>query len=246
MGVYGGPDIVEDGLVLCLDAGNSRSYSGSGTTWNNLLGGTAFNIGGASYTQNTLVYSGGNSNGYESVSNAYSFSTSVPYTIQVGFKPTKLGDSTSNCGDKRTTLWSKQGSTWWGHLLRIYPSGSNPDSSTGSLAYQVNGSTADSAQNRSISTSISINQTYDLTTQFVPSNNTYFLRLYLNSNLIQQSTSANLSFIPNEILRIGGRDNNCTNGSFTGAIYYFRMYNRELSAGEIAQNFAATRGRFGI
>ena len=38
MGVYGGPDIVEDGLVLCLDAGNSRSYSGSGTAWNDLSG----------------------------------------------------------------------------------------------------------------------------------------------------------------------------------------------------------------
>jgi len=31
-----GPTIVTDGLVLCLDAGNSQSYPGSGTTWTDL------------------------------------------------------------------------------------------------------------------------------------------------------------------------------------------------------------------
>jgi len=33
MGCSSGPDIVEDGLVLCLDAGSKRSYPGTGTTW---------------------------------------------------------------------------------------------------------------------------------------------------------------------------------------------------------------------
>ena len=32
------PSIVVDGLVLCLDAANRRSYSGSGTTWTDLSG----------------------------------------------------------------------------------------------------------------------------------------------------------------------------------------------------------------
>lgn len=38
MAVYGGPDIVTSGLVLHLDAGNSKSYSGSGNTWYDLSG----------------------------------------------------------------------------------------------------------------------------------------------------------------------------------------------------------------
>jgi len=38
MSVYGGPNIVTNGLVLNLDAGNSKSYPGSGTTWNDLSG----------------------------------------------------------------------------------------------------------------------------------------------------------------------------------------------------------------
>jgi hypothetical protein len=33
VGVFAGPEVVEDGLVLCLDAGNPKSYPGSGTTW---------------------------------------------------------------------------------------------------------------------------------------------------------------------------------------------------------------------
>ena len=36
MGVFAGPDIIEDGLVTLLDAENSKSYSGSGTTWKDL------------------------------------------------------------------------------------------------------------------------------------------------------------------------------------------------------------------
>lgn len=32
------PKIITDGLVLCLDAGNNKSYPGSGTTWRDLTG----------------------------------------------------------------------------------------------------------------------------------------------------------------------------------------------------------------
>jgi hypothetical protein len=33
MSTSAGPDIIEDGLVLCLDAADPKSYNGSGTTW---------------------------------------------------------------------------------------------------------------------------------------------------------------------------------------------------------------------
>ena len=38
MGAFAGPDISESGLVLALDAGNPKSYPGSGTTWTDLSG----------------------------------------------------------------------------------------------------------------------------------------------------------------------------------------------------------------
>ena len=38
MAVFSGPEIVNNGLVLHLDAGNSRSYPGTGTAWIDLSG----------------------------------------------------------------------------------------------------------------------------------------------------------------------------------------------------------------
>lgn len=38
MGVAGGPDIIQDGLVLALDAADKNSYPGSGTTWKDMSG----------------------------------------------------------------------------------------------------------------------------------------------------------------------------------------------------------------
>ena len=38
MGISGGPDMIQDGLVLTLDASDKNSYPGSGTTWYDLSG----------------------------------------------------------------------------------------------------------------------------------------------------------------------------------------------------------------
>jgi len=38
MSASAGPDIITDGLALCLDAGNRDSYPGSGTVWRDLAG----------------------------------------------------------------------------------------------------------------------------------------------------------------------------------------------------------------
>ena len=36
MACHGGPDIIEDNLVFYVDAANTKSYSGTGTTWNDI------------------------------------------------------------------------------------------------------------------------------------------------------------------------------------------------------------------
>ena len=59
------PRIITDGLVLCLDAGNTKSYPGSGTTWTDLSGngnnGTLTN--GPTYSSDnggSIVFDGSN------------------------------------------------------------------------------------------------------------------------------------------------------------------------------------------
>ena len=48
--ISGGPKIVTDGLILCLDAANPKSYSGSGSTWTDLSGNNNnFTINGSTF-----------------------------------------------------------------------------------------------------------------------------------------------------------------------------------------------------
>ena len=50
MGLAHSPRIVTDGLVLALDAANTKSYGGSGTTWTDLSGkGNNGDIDGATH-----------------------------------------------------------------------------------------------------------------------------------------------------------------------------------------------------
>jgi hypothetical protein len=64
MATFTGPNVVSQGLVLALDAGNSKSYPGSGTTWSDLSGngnnGTLVNgVGYNSSNLGSLVFDGG-------------------------------------------------------------------------------------------------------------------------------------------------------------------------------------------
>jgi hypothetical protein len=63
MGVSGGPNIIEDGLVLVLDAADRNSYTGSGTTWRDLSGNnsnaTLNNFVGFATSPPTTTFDGG-------------------------------------------------------------------------------------------------------------------------------------------------------------------------------------------
>ena len=87
-----GPRIVTDGLVLCLDAGNSKSYPGSGTAWNDLsrngnngtLNGPTFN----SADRGSIVFDGTN----DYVSTNYTqpaYTTASSFTWNTWVKPTR-------------------------------------------------------------------------------------------------------------------------------------------------------------
>ncbi len=57
MGIAYNPKIVTDGLVLCLDAANPKSYPGSGTTWFDISGnGNNFTIDDSGFTYNSSGY----------------------------------------------------------------------------------------------------------------------------------------------------------------------------------------------
>ena len=82
MGAYGGPDIVDDGLLIAIDAGSGRSYSGSGTSVSNIIDDSTYTL------QNSLskVSDKGGTWDYDGVDDyilgpTMSFGTLSAYTI---------------------------------------------------------------------------------------------------------------------------------------------------------------------
>ena len=91
------PRIVTDGLALCLDAGNTKSYSGSGTTWNDLSGngntGTLTN--GPTYSSDnggSIFFDGTN----DYVSLVDNLGDPQQFTIEFWAYPTQLNFDSNN------------------------------------------------------------------------------------------------------------------------------------------------------
>lgn len=78
MGIAYNTSIVRDGLVLHLDAANVKSYSGSGTVWNDLSGN-----GNDGTLTNGPLYSAGN-NGYFTFDGSNDFISTNNYSLDFG------------------------------------------------------------------------------------------------------------------------------------------------------------------
>ena len=91
MAFHHSPQIVQSGLVLLLDAANTKSYPGSGTTWNDLTG---------NYTFTTSV--------------PPTFTTSVPPTFTTDVRGVKCFDFTTTAHEyfQSTTNSSFSGNTF--------------------------------------------------------------------------------------------------------------------------------------
>ena len=86
MGISGGPDLIQDGLVLCLDASDKNSYPGSGTTWFDVVGtnnGTLTN-GPTFSTSGAIVFDGADDY-INWTTDILSSLTSISYDVWVKF-----------------------------------------------------------------------------------------------------------------------------------------------------------------
>ena len=92
MGFFDGPTIVNNGLILALDAADNNSYSGSGTTWSDLSGnnntGTLTNGPTFGSTNGgTIVFDGTNDYAEITTRNtALEFQPTQPYSCFVFFR----------------------------------------------------------------------------------------------------------------------------------------------------------------
>ena len=250
MGTSYNPHIVSDGLVLCLDAANPRSYPGSGSTWYDLSGngnnGT-FGPGTAAPTFNSgnggsIVFGG---NDYVNVSNFEEDSNDALSVFSWVYLTTEnlYSDGTyiSWIANKRDGGTDNQ----WQFLVYRDPNSLNMIVPTAGV---FNGTTSIgyTAYNGPPSYAMSLNRWHyvGFTTSGISGG---FLRAYIDGNLNTYTTLSGNRKKGSRDLIIG------TTAwylgwtlSWDGNIANCCIYNRALSAQEIRQNFNATRGRYGI
>ena len=230
MSYNNGPKIITDGLVLCLDAANKKSYPSSGTAWNDLSGnnnnGTLTN--GPTYNGangGSIVFDGTNDN--VQLGNASNIISASQSQISVN---TWVKTNVVNQYKKILVNVTSGTQSITGIYFSIGPS-------PGLVYFGV---TTSGGQGAAIySQQISTTQYSNLCGTYDGSN----IRLYLNGNLVA-TQSLTGTILNTGITRISGYDNNTE--VWDGNISQVSIYNRALSASEVLQNYNATKGRFAL
>ena len=216
MGIDYNNIIVSDGLVFYIDAANTRSYSGSGTSSNSLVGG----IGA------TLV----NGVGFTSSNNgAFTFDGSNDYI--------NFGNSSAVQQSSGTlSAWAKASSPGGGYRGIIAKQGAYGLFYTDSVLVAYDWA-ADTPRSTGVNIADNTWKNVVLTYQSGVSNGT---RIYINGVSVLTTTITVLNQTGN---LFGGAEANA--GQYAACqISLFNMYNRALSAQEILQNYNATKGRY--
>jgi hypothetical protein len=223
MGIAYNTSIVTDGLVLALDAANSRSYSGSGNTWYDVSGNDRnFSLNnGPTYSANNsgfIRFDGAN----DTAAIGYTI-TSNPITVFAWFNSRSFSSASNLAGlisnyDNATNGFDirKNGSTLQLSLVTDVTIGNVNfinnvvDNSWYNIAFTYDGTSLKSYTNGSSFSTISLSGTRR------------------NGFRIALATSA--YDFPNRV--------------YACDISQFHLYQRALSAQEILQNYNATKKRY--
>ena len=239
-----GPRIVTDGLVLCLDAGNAKSYPGSGTVW------TDISRNGANGTlTNGPTFSSANGGGivFDGTDDSVPISSNLPlycttgnWSCQVWCYPINLGE---------------------GNFARIVE---NYDQSTYASTTLLNSGWNLTTNGTAVSNGIQVGQVGNsranpLSIYFANFFTTYSIwynitatvagnvcRLYKNGVFFgtQNFSTAITTMAGLSVSTIIG-NRGALDRTFNGTISIVLVYpNRTLSDAEVLQNYNATKGRF--
>ena len=248
MGVYGGPErifstqsaagrslyspgVVQDGLVLNLDAGKFYSYPKSGITWTNLLG--SGNIGtltnGPTYSSvngGAIVFDG--SNDYVQTNFNYSLTSSTTeFTCAAWYKCFPAANSD-------------------GLIFSNYQATPNPFNLYANVNGKARGFTRNSGgSNVSIISTTSVNDdAWHYVVYTKTGSDTY--KLYVDGNLEATATASLGAISVSNNIVLGILNYYLNQGRYRGDIATAQIYNRALSAAEVSQNYNALKHRYGL
>ena len=212
------PRIVSNGLIMYIDAANTRSYSGSGNTALGLITGI----------DGTLV----NGVGFTTANNgAFTFDGSNDYI--------NFGNSSAVQQSSGTlSAWAKASSPGGGYRGIIAKQGAYGLFYTDSVLVAYDWA-ADAPRSTGINIADNTWKNVVLTYQSGVSNGT---RIYINGVSVLTTTITIQSQVAN---LFGGAEANASQYASCQASS-FKMYNRVLTATEVLQNYNATKKRFGL
>jgi hypothetical protein len=242
----GGGNIVTDGLVLLLDAANTKSYVSGSTIWNDLsknsnngtlINGPTFNSGNSG----NIVFDG--TNDYM-VTNNLNLSTTNATTLEFWCKLNTYPEVVSSA--KVFTEFSTNYNSITTGFIIAYADDSSPSfGGTFPISLSLRGNAGFNISYWSKTLVNDLNW-HHWCCIFDKSQSTAETFLYIDgvfrtgTNPTSSNSTNNFGNLP---LYFGGRA-----ASFNSNVNLsnFKIYNRVLSATEISQNFNATRSRFGI
>jgi hypothetical protein len=241
MSTFYAPRIVTNGLVLCLDAGNPKSYPGTGTTWTDLSrnGYNGTLTGGPTYSnasRGSIVFNGTNQ---YSVSGGLSGSFSS-FTVIVWFYPTSIKNyanvldcnyaynaTTGNIGPRLE--FNALGELGWAY--------SNITNNNNSLYGHV-----------VVASGLAVNTWHCAAITYVPNSSTTYYN-GMPTGISRGSAGSPTGFIGTMNNLNVGRGFSLVVSSeryFAGSVSLIQIYNRALAATEVLQNFNATKGRYNL
>ena len=222
------PKIVTNGLVLCLDAANTKSYVSGSTIWNDISkgGNTGTLTNGPTFSSangGSIVFDG--TNDYINCGN----STSLSITSNIAL----------STWINSTTLFSAQ------NFPPFIIKGINisymlyGNSSTNQVRLRIGDNMAANVID-AVST-IAINSWYNIVGTYDGTN----MRIYINGTLDNTKSRTGTIPVGSDSVYIGY---NPVGEAlvYNGRIAQTQIYNRALSATEIKQNYNATKGRYGL
>ena len=215
------PKVVTDGLVLYLDAANTKSYPGSGTAWSDLSrsGNNGTLINGPTFNS-----ANGGSIVYDGVDDYVSFSTITNNTYTIDFWYKMGGNDGSygyfaSSGDNGLAI--SEGGTLNGLIYgQFYYWNGVGLNNLGIIPSTTNWNHICALINTSI-------------------NN---IQIYGNGN---QSSTTTVTSMSTSITNIGRYITSNLN-FLKGNLASYKVYNRALTASEILQNYNATKTRYGL
>jgi hypothetical protein len=226
MSTHGGPNIIEDGLVLALDAANPKSYPGSGTTWSDLSGGgnTGELVNSPTYNSSNLGYFQFVTDDFARIANNTALDTQTP-TVEVWVKT----NATTQNG-----FWFEKGTV--NSQYSLFQEGTG-------IQWRMN---IGGITNLTTTTATYINTSNWY--QVVGTYTSGTRRLYINGVQVNSDTQSGTIATNSGGMSIG------VYGGFSGGRGYYyngnlaacRVYNRALTPDEIQQNFNAIRARYNL